>query len=1038
MDTYDEPMDVDTSQFLAPSTPLPEKQPNGNQNDISMNGSPRSAQKSAKAVKNGPKIVKAIRPNGSPPNSIGKSAGRRPPPQGLDQQLNGLNNEVDAEFNRDHYNNGGSLDGTFEVPSSLNPFQTKKALARTPSPTSSSTRHFEDFPVRGTEPAEKLVLSDSEGHHHEASGKNQAEKPCENDQTDQLGYFNNSRNGTANGVEASDSTNVLNDEWETHKKRATTAQNVNISIPPYEYQGGDGNGWHNQSEQPSPPNKPVSNGSCSSNVSSTTDISSGTSSVSPNPMIANEHDVDSATSACHNQHQPSDQQMNAMQERASSQSQLTSSSAASLSSATSVNNEPLPPTSASHGQSSTTEEQQSTTTTANNCTTTTTAQHINSINDDLTNVTNTHSSTNMDTLTPENEPAEMVKSQEIGGGGQEEEEFVPCNDLDPFKTPPPKQDETAAQNKRLNFVNSRGCTTNTTTSSFETAQSTLLDFAETSTNSATLDETQQSQFGGNQQAGESVLFDSIFSNDTDFQSFLDLLEKKEGDTGNKTSPKFSEFARKSLYLQFDPIIQSRSLSPEKIRRLSVIRDKQEAIKSFLSAEESTKTPVQAAKVQPKTLVEIEEEPESETAVDQTVTKTQADEKKSEKAATATGKKSANEFVVEQIKSEKLFNVKTEEKQQTPPMPMDSSLVSSTTSFNNELEREGMFDAKSTNNEDSGSDLGGVQQPFMKRSGIQRSTENVNSLASDGPAESKATNGHGNHHDEEGANAELATSNGHHDDDDGVKVSKSAISNGGGDDKSKDDDMKTLLISNGKQAAAPRPNLSSSKKTTNGAPAAATVAAASTNKLAFAGAGISNADEKGRVLEELRERERAHLERISLLEDENEKFKTVAIEFERIFHNLIKDKEESESKLKAEIIELTKERDHLQEDVVGVERAFDDLHRRFEKLKTKVEEFKKNEETLQNALETYKQQLEKEKLKYSTLKKHAEDKIDTANSEIEKLRKGTSIEIQTLKAELRKAEIKISSLELSVQQKDQENTQLTNLLEDLLSKVKPNA
>jgi hypothetical protein len=41
-----------------------------------------------------------------------------------------------------------------------------------------------------------------------------------------------------------------------------------------------------------------------------------------------------------------------------------------------------------------------------------------------------------------------------------------------------------------------------------------------------------------------------------------------------------------------------------------------------------------------------------------------------------------------------------------------------------------------------------------------------------------------------------------------------------------------------------------------------------------------------------------------------------------------------------MLELTKERDHLQEDVIGVEKAFDDLHRRFEKLKTKVEEFKK--------------------------------------------------------------------------------------------------
>jgi TolA-binding protein len=51
-----------------------------------------------------------------------------------------------------------------------------------------------------------------------------------------------------------------------------------------------------------------------------------------------------------------------------------------------------------------------------------------------------------------------------------------------------------------------------------------------------------------------------------------------------------------------------------------------------------------------------------------------------------------------------------------------------------------------------------------------------------------------------------------------------------------------------------------------------------------------------------------------------------------------------------------------------------------------------------------------------LKKHAEEKIELANNEIEKLRKSTQVEIQTLRAELRKAEIKISSLELSVQQK----------------------
>lgn len=94
------------------------------------------------------------------------------------------------------------------------------------------------------------------------------------------------------------------------------------------------------------------------------------------------------------------------------------------------------------------------------------------------------------------------------------------------------------------------------------------------------------------------------------------------------------------------------------------------------------------------------------------------------------------------------------------------------------------------------------------------------------------------------------------------------------------------------------------------------------------------------LNAMKEREKSYIEQLAAIEEENEKFRMVAFEFERIFHNLLKDKDESEVKLKNEILELTKERDHLQEDVIGVERAFDDLHRRFEKLKTKVEEFKK--------------------------------------------------------------------------------------------------
>ena len=74
------------------------------------------------------------------------------------------------------------------------------------------------------------------------------------------------------------------------------------------------------------------------------------------------------------------------------------------------------------------------------------------------------------------------------------------------------------------------------------------------------------------------------------------------------------------------------------------------------------------------------------------------------------------------------------------------------------------------------------------------------------------------------------------------------------------------MSNNKQGFAARPNLSAAKKA-NG-----TSAASSTNKLAFAGTGTVVTEDEKSQLNELRERERAHLERISLLEDENEKFK----------------------------------------------------------------------------------------------------------------------------------------------------------------------
>lgn len=93
------------------------------------------------------------------------------------------------------------------------------------------------------------------------------------------------------------------------------------------------------------------------------------------------------------------------------------------------------------------------------------------------------------------------------------------------------------------------------------------------------------------------------------------------------------------------------------------------------------------------------------------------------------------------------------------------------------------------------------------------------------------------------------------------------------------------------------------------------------------------------LEACKDREMKYMDQIDFVVSQNEQFQFIADEFEKIFKQFVVEKDTNEAKLHKEIIELTKERDHLQEDVVGIERSFDDLHRRFEKLKTKVIELK---------------------------------------------------------------------------------------------------
>jgi predicted RNase H-like nuclease (RuvC/YqgF family) len=71
-----------------------------------------------------------------------------------------------------------------------------------------------------------------------------------------------------------------------------------------------------------------------------------------------------------------------------------------------------------------------------------------------------------------------------------------------------------------------------------------------------------------------------------------------------------------------------------------------------------------------------------------------------------------------------------------------------------------------------------------------------------------------------------------------------------------------------------------------------------------------------------------------------------------------------------------------------------------------------------------------------LKSHAEEKLESANQEIDAEKKKAASEIARLQAALKKYELKCGMLERSLQAKTRENEELTAICDELINKVGP--
>ncbi|XP_052252100.1 transforming acidic coiled-coil-containing protein 3-like isoform X12 [Dreissena polymorpha] len=176
------------------------------------------------------------------------------------------------------------------------------------------------------------------------------------------------------------------------------------------------------------------------------------------------------------------------------------------------------------------------------------------------------------------------------------------------------------------------------------------------------------------------------------------------------------------------------------------------------------------------------------------------------------------------------------------------------------------------------------------------------------------------------------------------------------------------------------------------------------------------------------------EQVLLLRSANEDMKLVVTEFEKTIAQLQADKLKSSSESQNTFGDVIKERDQALEDLQSVETAFSDLHQRYERTKGVVEGFKKNEEILKKCVQDYQDRLKAADEKMASVIQQAEDKLARASDEMEKLRKSTSTEVARLEAATKKADLKIQGLQRSLEQKIQENSELTAICDELIAKV----
>ncbi|KAI9089448.1 transforming acidic coiled-coil-containing protein-domain containing protein [Phlyctochytrium arcticum] len=166
-------------------------------------------------------------------------------------------------------------------------------------------------------------------------------------------------------------------------------------------------------------------------------------------------------------------------------------------------------------------------------------------------------------------------------------------------------------------------------------------------------------------------------------------------------------------------------------------------------------------------------------------------------------------------------------------------------------------------------------------------------------------------------------------------------------------------------------------------------------------------------------------------------KTLA-EYDKIMKSMLVEKELEKQRTAMEMNRLESQIENMREDKKRLQNENAHLAHKWKESRVFVEDLKENGARLYDMMENLKAEVVRANERFEGLKKHAESKLEEANTEMTRIRAAYDKEVSALKAKLSRSEVQMSTLERTIESKTQENQELTKICDSLVAQLEERA